>query len=97
MKTMIVQLQSDMLLKPCTVEIPNFSINDKSNLPDELIDQKRAEEALKMGLKIKGNGFNVFASGDDGTGKLRAVKMFLEKMVANCKYPFSPTGQKLVN
>ena len=80
---MIVQLQSDRLLKPCTEEIPDFSVNGKSNLPDELIDQKRAEEALKMGLKIKGNGFNVFASGDDGTGKLRAVKMFLEKLVAN--------------
>ena len=80
---MIVQLQSDRLLKPCTEGIPNFSINDKSNLPDELIDQKRAEEALKMGLKIKGNGFNVFASGDEGTGKLTAVKMFLEKIVTN--------------
>jgi hypothetical protein len=61
---MIVQLQADRLLKPCIEETPNFSTNDKSNLPDELIDQKRAEEALKMGLKIKGNGFNVFASGD---------------------------------
>ena len=80
---MIVQLQADRLLKPCTEEIPNLSTNDTSNLPDELIDQKRAEEALKMGLKIKGNGFNVFASGDEGTGKLTAVKMFLHKLVVN--------------
>ena len=37
---MVVQLQADRLLKPCIEEIPNFSTYDKSNLPDELIDQK---------------------------------------------------------
>ena len=32
---MIVQLQADRLLKPCTEEIPNLSTNNTSNLPDD--------------------------------------------------------------
>ena len=31
-------------------------LSGPENLPDELIDQQRAEEALKMGLKIKSDG-----------------------------------------
>ena len=103
---MIVELHPTSLRKPCVtdLQIPDH-IN--SNLPDELIDQQRAEEALKMGLKIKSDGFNVFASGEEGTGKMTAVKMFLEKWVANepapddwCyvynfKDPYQPTKLKL--
>ena len=79
---MIAELLPTSLRKPCVsdLQIPDH-IN--SNLPDELIDQQRAEEALKMGLKIKSVGFNVFASGEEGTGKMTAVKMYLEKWVAN--------------
>jgi lon-related putative ATP-dependent protease len=80
-ETMILQLQPEALRKPCMDEMLNYS--NSTSLPDELIDQQRAEEALKMGLKIKADGFNVFAAGDEGTGKLTAVKMFLEKLVTN--------------
>jgi predicted ATP-dependent protease len=79
---MIVELHPTSLRKSCVtdLQIPDH-IN--SDLPDELIDQQRAEEALKMGLKIKSDGFNVFASGDEGTGKMTAVKTYLEKWVSN--------------
>lgn len=79
---MIVELHPSSLRKSCVtdLQIPDH-IN--SDLPDELIDQQRAEEALKMGLKIKSDGFNVFASGDEGTGKMTAVKTYLEKWVSN--------------
>lgn len=103
---MINILLPEYLRKSCLNEIAltNFSI---SSLPNELIDQQRAEEALKMGLKIKSDGFNVFASGDEGTGKMSAVKMFLEKWVDkdptpddwcyvyNFKEPYQPTKLKL--
>jgi len=103
---MINILLPDYLRKSCLNEIALTNINI-SSLPNELIDQQRAEEALKMGLKIKSEGFNVFASGDEGTGKLSAVKMFLEKWVDkdptpddwcyvyNFKEPYQPTKLKL--
>lgn len=103
---MIVELHPSALKISCATDLQvRNDINP--NIPDELIDQQRAEEALKMGLKIKADGFNVFASGDEGTGKMTAVKMFLEKCVDkeprpddwcyvyNFKDPYQPTKLKL--
>jgi predicted ATP-dependent protease len=103
----MIQLLLDHQLKilcPTTADSSSL-ISDKKM--DELLDQKRAEEALALGLKIKSDGFNVFASGDEGTGKMSAVKMFLEKWVDkdptpddwcyvyNFKEPYQPTKLKL--
>lgn len=103
----MIQLLLDHQLKILcpTTEDSSSLISDKKM--DELLDQKRAEEALALGLKIKSDGFNVFASGDEGTGKMSAVKMFLEKWVDkdptpddwcyvyNFKEPYQPTKLKL--
>jgi predicted ATP-dependent protease len=103
----MIQLLLDHHLKilcPSSVDNATSIANIKM---DELLDQKRAEEALALGLKIKSDGFNVFASGDEGTGKMSAVKMFLEKWVDkdptpddwcyvyNFKEPYQPTKLKL--
>ena len=103
---MIQQLQEHQLKIHCPATINSTSLNPEKKM-DELLDQKRAEEALSLGLKIKSDGFNVFASGDEGTGKMSAVKMFLEKWVDkdptpddwcyvyNFKEPYQPTKLKL--
>ncbi len=103
---MIQLLDVTQLKKECDFNPDHMHANDLT-LPDELIDQKRAEEALQLGLKIKADGFNVFASGDEGTGKMTAVKMFLEKWVDkeptpadwcyvyNFKDPYQPTKLNL--
>jgi hypothetical protein len=103
---MINILSPNNLRKSCLQDI-ELSNSNILSLPNELIDQQRAEEALALGLKIKSDGFNVFASGDEGTGKMSAVKMFLEKWVDkdptpddwcyvyNFKEPYQPTKLKL--
>ena len=103
----MIQLLLDHQLKIlCPTTADSFSVISDKKM-DELLDQKRAEEALALGLKIKSDGFNVFASGDEGTGKMSAVKMFLEKWVDkdptpddwcyvyNFKDPYQPTKLKL--
>lgn len=103
---MIVELHPSALKISCATDLQvRNDIN--ANIPDELIDQQRAEQALKMGLNIKADGFNIFASGEEGTGKMTAVKMFLEKgvnkeprpndwcYVYNFKDPYQPTKLKL--
>ena len=40
----------------------------------EIIGQERAVRALKFGLGIKNNGFNVYVAGNPGTGRKTAVK-----------------------
>jgi len=40
----------------------------------KIIGQERAVNALKMGLRTKRSGYNIFLSGDIGTGRLTAVR-----------------------
>lgn len=46
---------------------------------DIIIGQERAVKALQLGLDISADGFNIYASGIQGTGKLTAVKSFVEE------------------
>lgn len=80
---MIQSLKPERIRKSCTEEIATIKQTKNYELPEELIDQHRAQEALKLGLTIKSDGFNVFACGEEGTGKLTAAKLFLEKLVQN--------------
>lgn len=45
-----------------------------------IVGQDRAIKALKFGLNIGENGFNIFVSGPPGTGRETAVKEFLEEL-----------------
>ncbi|HMK15869.1 MAG TPA: Lon-like protease helical domain-containing protein, partial [Methanomicrobiales archaeon] len=47
---------------------------------DEIIGQERALRALRFGLEIKENGFNVYVSGIPGTGRMSAVRGFLSEL-----------------
>ncbi|MFM1794993.1 MAG: hypothetical protein RL642_1378 [Bacteroidota bacterium] len=84
---MIHELAYTSLRKSCIAE-SLITITDYKVDLDEFIDQQRAEEALRMGLKIKSEGFNVFVSGEEGTGKMTAVKLLLEKWIS--KEPTPP-------
>jgi lon-related putative ATP-dependent protease len=43
-----------------------------------LIGQDRAIEAIKLGLAMNSNGFNICVSGDPGTGRTTAIREYLE-------------------
>lgn len=79
---MIHELSFSALRTACIAESQINTTKYNAEL-DEFIDQQRAEEALRMGLKIKSEGFNVFVSGEEGTGKMTAVKLLLEKWIYN--------------
>ncbi|MGP1438722.1 MAG: AAA family ATPase [Treponema sp.] len=44
---------------------------------DDIIGQNRAVEALKIGIKIKGEGYNIFVIGGTGTGRGTAISSML--------------------
>lgn len=77
---MIKTLQPHQLYFPCKDDFLTLIGQKITHNNHALIGQKRAEEALSMGLTMKADGFNVFVSGEDRTGKLAAVRMFLEEM-----------------
>lgn len=84
---MLNPLSTDLLRNVCTDEMLRSLPDSKDNRIEELIDQHRAEEALKLGLGIKASGFNIYVSGEEGTGKLTAVQLFLEAVFKNSTTP----------
>ncbi|KYC51968.1 MAG: Archaeal Lon protease [Candidatus Methanofastidiosum methylothiophilum] len=62
------------------------SSQDVSPLED-IVGQDRALKALKFGLEIKEKGFNIFVAGFPGTGKMTAVKSFLDKLAEDQAVP----------
>lgn len=47
------------------------------------IGQKKAVEAIKTGLKVKGKGYNIFVTGASGTGRNSAVHKILDNQLKN--------------
>jgi len=47
---------------------------------EEIIGQERALRALRFGLEIREPGFNVYTAGAQGTGRMRAVRSFLDEL-----------------
>ncbi len=76
---MIKILKPDELCKVCDENLVPTLMNGPEKNDHVIIGQQRAEKALKLGLGIKAEGFNTFVSGAHGTGKLTAVKSFLEE------------------
>lgn len=79
-----------------------------NDLDGEIIfGQERAVNALKFGLGIKADGYNIYVSGIHGTGKLTAIKNFIVEpakseslpsdwcYVNNFKDPYQPTRLRL--
>ena len=52
-----------------------------------IIGQERAIKALKLGIGMKADRFNIYVSGGSGTGKLTAVTNFVEKQAKNESIP----------
>ncbi len=55
--------------------------------PINIIGQPRAMEALKLGLAVRSNGYNIFAAGEVGTGRSTAVRRQLAAMERADKAP----------
>ena len=44
-----------------------------------IVGQERAVKSIRFGLNIKEHGFNIYVAGQPGTGRMTAIKDFLEQ------------------
>jgi lon-related putative ATP-dependent protease len=100
-------LSAEQLRNCCKPDQVRYKTTEEIEQTKEIIGQKRAVNALKFGLGIKVDGFNVFVAGPQGTGRETAVKNFLEEFakdrpvpsdccyVNNFKDPYTPNFIKL--
>lgn len=72
-------LPTESLRRPCNPE--QFQFTTTADLPDldDIIGQERAVEAIRFGIGIQHDGFNLFALGPNGTGKFTAVRQYLQQ------------------
>ncbi|MGZ8190330.1 MAG: Lon-like protease helical domain-containing protein, partial [Methylococcaceae bacterium] len=101
-------LASSQLYKPCNLEQLKFdSTNDLEDI-EITVGQERAMDAIKFGIRIHKNGYNIFALAPAGTGKLTAVRQLVEHeasrqaipsdwcYVNNFRQPAKPVAIKLL-
>jgi lon-related putative ATP-dependent protease len=66
-----------------------FTFDSTADLADlaEVLGQTRAIEALRFGIGIRRNGYNLFVLGDAGTGRHTVVRQFLTDKAALAPVP----------
>ncbi|MDG6772788.1 ATP-binding protein [Thiomicrorhabdus sp. ZW0627] len=82
------QIAQDDLYHVCDLSNLAFTTTDELEEITEHIGQSRAMEALKFGVDIKHEGYNLFVLGSTGLGKHTTVKELLEEESKQAEAPF---------
>jgi len=80
-------LKPDQLRVCCPSEQFDFDSTDELEDLDDFIGQPRALAALDFGIGMRGDGYHIFALGENGTGKYSLIRRFLEKQAAAEEVP----------
>jgi hypothetical protein len=84
---MTAPISPDRLVRHC--DPAAFPFETTADLPplDEMVGQDRAVEAVAFGVAIHQPGFNLFAMGPEGIGKLSLLRQVLETRAAGEPVP----------
>jgi lon-related putative ATP-dependent protease len=77
---LVNELPPESLRKKCGASIMRCKTTQELAPLREIIGQERAVRALKFGLGIRDQGFNIYVAGFPGTGRKTAVKNFVEEI-----------------
>lgn len=86
-QVMIRKLAVDEVTNTCSAANLGFESTEALEAAPTIIGQKRALQALEFGLEIRNSGFNVYAAGLPGTGKMTAITGFLERVAKDKETP----------
>jgi lon-related putative ATP-dependent protease len=81
------KLGPDDLRKTCNPDQFDFVTTDDITTPIGTIGQEKALRSLDFGLDIVARGFNIFALGENGTGKMMTVMTMLKEKAGGEKVP----------
>jgi len=83
----IKSLGPELLCQDCNPEQFTFETTADLEPLTEIIGQERAIEAMRFGITIHREGYNLFAMGALGTGKYTAIRQFLDQTAADEPVP----------
>lgn len=81
------ELRPEQLRLSCAPASLGFKTTEDLKPLDGVIGQKRATEALELGIYLRSPGYHVYACGGVGTGKMSTVKRLLKKLPKAAKKP----------
>jgi len=84
---MVIQLGPDALYNRCNPDEFSFNTTDEIKDFQAIIGQERALKALDFGLGIDSMGFNIFALGESGTGKVSTIMSILKERASKEEVP----------
>ena len=79
----VTPLAPEALYRACTLDHLAFATTDDLEDAVEFIGQDRAIQALKLGVSIERQGYNIYALGLSGTGKHALVRQLVESRAAD--------------
>jgi len=77
MKPRPTPVATDELFRPCDPASLGFETTTELTGHDGVLGQQRALDAVHFGTRVEGVGYNVFALGTPGTGRLTVVRRIL--------------------
>lgn len=80
-------LPTNKLRRTCHASALMFETTAELAGNGAIIGQPRGTRSLSFGLGMQGQGYNIFVSGDRGTGRMTAVRHFLEERAAQEETP----------
>lgn len=87
MKGKVYELSAEQLRRVCNPDHFDFETTEELPGLEQIIGQPRATKAIDFGIEIPSPGFNIYAMGPAGTGKMTTIKRFLEKKAAKMGVP----------
>lgn len=81
--TVVKPLEATALYRHCDPTQFYFETTNDLAVTQSIIGQERALEAIRFGVGIRQEGFNLFALGPNGTGKQTAVSLYLTQKAAH--------------
>jgi len=83
----ITKLEPAALFSPCDVQAFRFDTTAELEDLGEIIGQPRAVDAVKFGIGIRREGYNLFALGPAGSGRRSLVQRYAEQHAAGEPLP----------
>jgi lon-related putative ATP-dependent protease len=75
----IKPLTTEKLYRRCNPELFEFDTTAAVKIPERMVGQERAVQAIELGLELNVPGFNLFVIGPPGTGRHSFIKYYLQE------------------
>jgi lon-related putative ATP-dependent protease len=80
------ELKPEDLKWSCDPDVFEFESTTSIKPIEGIIGQERALKALRLGVDLKSQGYNIFVTGLSGTGKYTAIQQMLESITPDCSH-----------